>query len=450
MYNNMDFPQSNLNNKPFAASEPKPADNLLGATHAANSGLPTAPRSAPPLPPPVPTRPAMPLASSKPGASEPKPLSTFTPPPMPSKPAVPMPPLPAKVLASEGLPAKGPVTGFPSTPPKPFTFSTAGNNSSVVPKAESKTQAPPASSVNIRSMLSDSESIKTSGGMAPKPETIKLESLEENAPIFAPQTTNQLPGGVVEEGGSRIWAILAQVLGSIVLVVALALIGYYVVYPLIFPAQISMPAIDDMAGVPVAPSGVAIPSVSSVAASHISLFVKSPIAQAKVNLSDLTSLDIVEALQTETKNVAMAGSVKEVAMSKGGSQIPFGVYFGTLLNNFSAEELAIIAEDDFTGFLYYSDKGVWPGYVVKLKGGVSAAAANAVFSKIEVGDIAKLFVAYPGVPDSFKTGPFKSYPIRYAKFSSPGASLNYGILGDFVVISTSFDGFKAVVDLLGL
>lgn len=283
--------------------------------------------------------------------------------------------------------------------------------------------------------------------MAPRPETIKLESLEENAPIFAPQTANQLPGGVVE-GGSRIWAILAQVVGSIVLVVALGLIGYYVVYPLIFSAQLAEQAAAP--SVPAASSPAATAPASSAAVPHISLFVKSAAAEAQVNLNDLTGLDIINALQAEAKNIAVAGTLKEVAVQKSGSQVPFGQYFSALFSNISADELAAVADDDFTGFLYYNSKGVWPGYVIKLKASATAASANTVFSKIEAGDVSKLFVAYPGVPDSFKTGPFKSYPVRYAKFSNLGASLNYGILGDFVVISTSFDGFKAAVDLLGL
>ena len=78
------------------------------------------------------------------------------------------------------------------------------------------------------------------------------------------------------------------------------------------------------------------------------------------------------------------------------------------------------------------------------------ADAQAAFAVIEGLNVGALYLKDPGAAESFQTGPFKGAPIRYSVFAAPGASLNYGAVGDYMVIATSFDGFKTSVDLLGL
>ena len=49
----------------------------------------------------------------------------------------------------------------------------------------------------------------------------------------------------------------------------------------------------------------------------------------------------------------------------------------------------------------------------------------------------------------WKNGSVNGQSTRYAVGSFPGETFNYGIFGDYLVISTNFDGFKAAVFALG-
>jgi len=301
--------------------------------------------------------------------------------------------------------------------------------------------------MNIRSMAGDTSSLKASGGAGVKPQTIKLENVEESGVMFKPETVNQLPGQTVE-GASYFSKALVEILGSVILVVALGLVGYYVIYPMIYGAQ-QVP----VAGTPVVVENtpaVGTPVATVVTAPHQTLFVKPVSAVANGVLADLTSVDIIEVFQNEAKKIAPAGTLKEVVFSKDGAPVAFRQYLNALAPDIAAAELSSVAEDNFTAFLYYDSKGIWPGYVAQLKPQATMAGASAVIGKLESADISKFYVAYPGIAGEFKTGPFKNAPIRYAKFSQPGASFNYGILGNYVLISASFDGFKAAADLLGM
>ena len=163
-----------------------------------------------------------------------------------------------------------------------------------IPKAslENKTPAPSAPMVNIRSMSSDAQTLKESGGIAPKPQTIKLETLEDNMPM--PMTNNQLPSGEVVSSGHRVLNIVLEVVLVFVAAVVLGSVGYYFVYPMIFnDKSASAPAVSVK---PSVAQVVANPKSEAVLA-HKTLFTKSVSEQATVILSDLTAIDIIEALQ---------------------------------------------------------------------------------------------------------------------------------------------------------
>ena len=116
-------------------------------------------------------------------------------------------------------------------------------------------------------------------------------------------------------------------------------------------------------------------------------------------------------------------------------------------------DIKAVVDEDFTGFMYYDDKGVWPGYVAHIKKGSTPAEIANFITNFEASAIAMLYVADPGSAitiEDFLNGPYKGEAVRYVKFTKPGASVNYGIFGELLVISTSFNGLKASVDALGL
>ncbi len=404
----------------------EPQKNLLGADHNANVG-------GAPVPPPMPPKIFSSLPSSL-GAGNPASRPPFASTGIPPRPINVPPPLPSMPNMSNNAPK-------PFFPPAPSIPSRP-----VATPMESKTPAPSAPMVNIRSMSSDAQTLKESGGIAPKPQTIKLETLEDNMPMLTPMTNNQLPSGEVASSGHRVLNVILEVILVFVVAVVLGFVGYYFVYPMIFDDKLAL------APVVVKPSvaPVVVSPKSEVALTHKTLFTKPVSEQATVSLSDLTAIDIIEALQTEARRVAVAGTLREINLQKGGALIKFSQYLNALLPDVSVTDIASVAEEDFTGFLYYDDKGIWPGYVVKIKNGANSTQIANWVTKFENADVSKLYVSDPGSMDSFKDGPYKNAPVRYVKFTKPGASLNYGIFGETLVIATSFNALKAAVAALGL
>lgn len=378
------------------------------------------------------------------GNQPPRPSSP--PPPMPPRPqvsippspSIPKPPAPPQPIKSQ--PQASPSFGGPTAPqpPKPFGGVQPPPARSFGEMQQSKVPPPPPTpTAEARSLKSDIESLKASGGASPKPQIIKLDELRE-APVFKPETLNQMPGTV--SGSSMGAKKVLKFLGGIVVVVGLGLLGYYVVYPLLFPAQEVAPA----------PAEPRVPAGKTEAPlSHQSLFLTAPDGEVKVNLTALTPPEIFGAIQTEALSALPAGSIKELSISGVDGQVAFADYMGALLE-IGPESIRAIANDDFSGFVYYDSRGIWPGYVASLKSSASQSDAMGVLAQLESADVRRFYANDPGINDVWKDGPFKGQPVRYSSFSAPGASFNYGVVGNYVIISTSFDGLKKAVEYLGL
>lgn len=284
-------------------------------------------------------------------------------------------------------------------------------------------QPTPPSEVNIRTMESD----------------IKAAPAEV---IQVPETTNQLPapGVVISEEVSKprkkvLWAIVIA-LGA----VAFGLVGYFVLYPFILPPKAIAPVAEEKEEAP-------LPIVKA----HKSYFVKSPAAVYRINLLDISLLNIAVALQDESTRVLPPGSIKEVELlDEIDGQISLSSYLMQFGPPLVGDEIDSWFEDDFTAYLYYDENGAWPGYLAKIKEGVNIDQLKAGMARqLETGDLTVFYVTPPGVMGQFKDGKVNSYATRYSVGSRPGAAFNYGYFGDYLIISTSYNGLKAALSLLG-
>ncbi len=302
-----------------------------------------------------------------------------------------------------------------------------------------KTPPPPPPPVAVRSLQSDIQSLESSGGIEPKAAVVKLDDLE----LPMPSTTTPVADAEEASGGGT-GSMIAGMLGGLVLVVGVGVAGYFLVYPALFGEKTGDSSVVTAPTVPVSP-----PAPTPIV--HRSLFAKLPTFAATVTVVSLTREGIAAALQQEAASNAPAKSIKELSFVDGtGTSLRFADVVTVLLPGLNKGEVRNMTEEDFTGFLYYNEKGVWPGYVAKLKSTAVVADAQAVFAGLEGLDVAGLYLNDPGAGQGFQTGPFKGSPIRYSVFAAQGASLNYGAVGDYMVIATSFDAFKSAVDLLGL
>ena len=183
---------------------------------------------------------------------------------------------------------------------------------------------------------------------------------------------------------------------------------------------------------------------------HASLFTTAPPFQKELALAEMRADGIFIALKNEAANLAPSNTVKELAFSNASGQVPSSTFFNALIPNITVQEITDAIADDFSGFLYYDDQGVWPGYVAALKPAAIPSNAQATFAKMESANIATLYLEDPETKGEFKSGQLNGVPTRYAIFTKPGASFNYGIFGNYLVISTSFNGLKSALEFLAL
>lgn len=358
---------------------------------------------------------------------------------------------------------------------------------------------PPPPEITLRTMQSDIESIKQSGGENPIPKpftpseikkqnNMELENLSREEDMIKPNSGD----GVVPPSRPPKKKLKIFILITILILViaGAAFAGYKFIYPMFKPA-ISVPpeqpaAISENPPVTVIPESPvptppeATPPVEELAITteelattmatttpetipppvvlkqHISLLVSPADSSVPLTLSASTSLaSIKELLTAEAANKPEAAiALKEVALSNQGGQLVFADTLPMFLSSFASAELAPLFEEDFTSVIFYDSNGAWISMIAKPKEGIDIAAAKTLIAKLEKSaDLANLYIQDPGTPAAagFKDGKANNLPVRYLNFSKTGASLDYGwTSNNLLVISTSYNGIKAVLTKLGV
>jgi hypothetical protein len=118
----------------------------------------------------------------------------------------------------------------------------------------------------------------------------------------------------------------------------------------------------------------------------------------------------------------------------------------------SAKALDDLNPDD-TFFAYQDQNGFWPGIVLSLKPGINAASAkNDVQSLESSSAVASLFLNAVGAPavGGFMDSTVTSTAVRTLVFSTatPPSTFAYGWYQNYLIISTSRNGFAAAMNLL--
>ena len=310
----------------------------------------------------------------------------------------------------------------------------AGQGQAGNPPSGQKFSPPPQPEINVRTMASDNRSVEI-GEPTPIPEAVLPPEAEKEA-VFRPETQ---PGAQIteEEPPKKRKALMWVILGVVVVGVGAA--GYFV-YPLLFapaPAPAEIPE----------PSPTAIVTVLP----HQSFFVISPASKADLVLANLLPSTITSALQTLAANKLSTGSIQETAiLDDQNSQIQFSSYVSAFLSGISGDQIASWFEDDFTAFLYYDDKGAWPGFAARMRNGVNLDTVKINMSSIEQSELSRFYLVTPRTFGGFKDGQLNGAAARYAVGSEPGAAFNYGFFGSYFLVSTSYDGVKTAAALLGI
>ena len=195
----------------------------------------------------------------------------------------------------------------------------------------------------------------------PPPPNIPFAGPQANEPVFEPAVRPGAPGEMHEtleqasphkRGGGLKFVIAA------VIIIGLGAAGYFVGYPL-FTAPDSSPT--------PAPEESASPLSTPPLRSHQSFFAVPASQETPLSIDPLSADGIAEALRQIGERGMPPGSLEEIIMRDSrGSQIAFPDLLG-VFSVLDPDNLAAWFEDDFTAFLYYDEKGIWPGYLAKVK-----------------------------------------------------------------------------------
>lgn len=329
----------------------------------------------------------------------------------------------------DNTPPSGPPTPPPTSPPSP-------------PAGPAGPPPPPPPQIDIRTMASDAQSLRTSGGLGAEPKTFSPADLSKE-PVFGPEIVSPVAAGAAKAGGAG--KKLAITLGVIAVLALAAGVGYFFVWPL-FSGEEAQP-ITEIIPPPLLPTEPAAPALT-----HQSFFTNSPAGGSKeASLASLTLSQLSSALKAASGEATSTGIIKEVILTSEGKSLSSVQALELVLPGGGLEAYV---ESDVTVYAYYANGKSYPGYIFKLKSDADTKAAEAAAVKIESSaNLAALYPESPGASKGgWKSGSVSGVSTRYQAYSSAGASLNYGWVSaggeSYLVISTSFDGFKKALDLL--
>jgi len=320
-------------------------------------------------------------------------------------------------------------------------------------------QSPPPPPITIRTMESDKKSMQSSGGtpipQQVKPDELKLPVSGEEEPPFSPSSTLPEPETTEKEGLPKWIKTTGIIAGAIVIFGGFAWLGYYYVYPLIFPPQPELPApLQETTTQPIE-TETAETSEQPAQITHQSLFVSAPTQTESLLIASVDAGSIQEALVAAATQTLTSGSIKEIAFETDGRPMKSSEFLPALLPVLTDEEILANFKDDFTSYVYYDDNGTWPGFIFKMQDDAVLFEAQNIAKKIETAQITSLknlFISDPQDKNSetFADGQLKETATRYLPFKTTGASLNYGIINNYLLISTSYAGIQKAVELLRL
>ena len=311
----------------------------------------------------------------------------------------------------------------------------------------------------MRTLESDVQSVQKSGGGVPEPQVIKPEELgiggapatpvtpapfvpaPESAP--APVPPPMVVGGKKSRGW--IWWIL-----GVVVVIAIVAIGWWV-YSSYFSTSL-----EELLPVETGSEANLTPPLPPVTGSQ-SFFSFPEEDVSAVDVDGYKVVNILAGLQDAAGSLVADGQLREVALMVAGQPVELSLYLTTILPELERTNLAAVLDtefsNDFSILLYRQNEQVWPVYVArkKVESAIDQATLLSRLAAIEETSVGNLYLVPPTGIAEFKTGPVgDKYSSRYASFDNKPASFNYGLFGDYLIMSTTYQGLVEAIDLLKL
>lgn len=319
-----------------------------------------------------------------------------------------------------------------STPPQPVTAPTP-----------SGIGAPTSQAANV-----GEQAVRTMRADLGAPGTLGAPAFDSEEPAFTPETTNATQvhsvDQIINEGKQgHTWWLVGGIGGFVVL----ALVGYFVVYPLLQKTDVaSEPPV-------VNPTPTPTPT-PPVTATHTSLFINAPAGTTThtVTVASNGALNPAEikGAFVSAASTARSGVTEIVFLGVKGEHVSFGNVLLALAPELATNNPSTLLKSDGTIFIYKDTTGAWPGYVSEFAPGVSSDAMTSLSQKLEKIKLSNFFIVDPGTLSAFKSGTINGVADRYAPGTTAGASFGYLTTKNRLLISTSYSGMKEALRLMGL
>ncbi|MDE2144529.1 MAG: hypothetical protein KGJ01_00960 [Patescibacteria group bacterium] len=409
--------------------------------------------------------------------------------------AAPLPPVPSTGSGQVPPPASFNIPTPP--PPQPII----GNRPGAV------TPPPGAGDVVIRTLGGDIESLRESGGLgtqagpsmnpaspprassspvSPAPaqgngsasgvktaDSVNPRGFE-GGPLFTPKDTTGMP---MPKKTGPVSGKTLEVAGIGVVIIGILAAVYFFALPKLFPApsKTTAPVVVSTT-TPIAEKPTTPPFV------HHSFF-NSTTSVITANLTAFSAADLTSAINSINESTTTpAKTIKELQVTYNGDPVQTAQILSAILPQADAS-LSQYLNNDFTAFVYYDGTNAWPGYVFQLGGDYSTSTSIAVpgtssltptspasssaatkptptetlsamfESAIEsaTSSLSDLYLTSPGTLSS-KTWINGSLPnkesVRFVRFSKSGTVFEYGWIGKYLILSTSYAGIVQAEGML--
>jgi len=360
-------------------------------------------------------------------------------------------------------PTPGPINGSPAP-------SQSASAMPPVPPQDNKASVPPpptGAQYQVKTLASDSESIKASGGMETTPKTFTPASTDKEK-VYDPSAPATAP--VKRRNSSK----LILVAGIIIIVAGLGALGFMFLKPLFTTPVETTPLVtpeESSAGLlegetttsaetetpiklPVHVSFLTVPADSVMNASIDELTLVS-LKEAIFPLETTEEEEGAEVIEEEPLDPLADGAVQELVISLPEALLAFSDFIGVTLPDMNTEAIALAFEDDFTLFIHQDGTNKLLGLIAKVKSEAEPEALAAVSTALEASpNLANFYATDPGAISAFKDGAVSGDPVRYAPFSTAGYAFNYGWFkdaggADYLVAASSYKTIVEAIERAG-
>ncbi len=310
--------------------------------------------------------------------------------------------------------------------------------------------------VAIRTMASDLAMLGQTGGSTPLGETLSISFDKTHKPEEEGSVTVAGPN---EPKANPIKPYLGIIVKIVLGILGLGLViglGYYFAPKFMAALQSTPTNTPPQPPPPGKLPDIPPPPTSSIHASFLRLGAD---AQISINIDPtkpatsptVFSSEVAKALE----NVDQRSSLIELGIRKLNAEHLTWPEFLTARNALLLPIDTFVQnfEPDFTAFLYRDAKGIWPGYIIKLKSQHSPIIFGTTLlgSEKNIPAFMNLLVTAPSVPPgTFHNARIVGEPVRSLDFATTKgdveATLSYGFFyGDYLIFSASDDGLRQIL-----